>query len=359
LELCHERARDLILAHGWNTTCYQILNPGIELWFCDEPAGVVGYVQKGRIRVVAGSPVCAQEDLDAVLDRWHEDCDRVGHRTCYFGAEDRLGARLRNKPGYSTAVLGAQPVWRTEAFIESTDGDRSLRYQLSRAKHKGVTVKEWPVEEAVNHPELRACLDAWLETRGLPPMHFLVEPNTLGCLMDRRLFVAERNGVAVSFVVLSPVPSRRGWLTEQFVRGHSAPNGTIELNLYRAIQTLCDGGSDFVTMGIVPLSAHGFSAGSGNPGWLKLVASWTRAHGRRFYNFDGLDRFKTKFHPDSWEPIYAISREDEFSFSTLYAIAAAFCDGSPLTAMGLGLLKALRQEAIWLSERFARPAQVN
>ena len=26
-------AREIVLEHGWNATCYQILNPGIHLWF--------------------------------------------------------------------------------------------------------------------------------------------------------------------------------------------------------------------------------------------------------------------------------------------------------------------------------------
>ena len=29
----YRRARDLVMKHGWNTTCFQIVNPGIEYWF--------------------------------------------------------------------------------------------------------------------------------------------------------------------------------------------------------------------------------------------------------------------------------------------------------------------------------------
>ena len=28
-----KRARDLVMKYGWNTTCFQIVNPGIEYWF--------------------------------------------------------------------------------------------------------------------------------------------------------------------------------------------------------------------------------------------------------------------------------------------------------------------------------------
>jgi phosphatidylglycerol lysyltransferase len=54
-----------------------------------------------------------------------------------------------------------------------------------------------------------------------------------------------------------------------------------------------------------------------------------RAHGRRFYDFDGLDRFKAKFRPHSWEPIHAMDDGPRFSMRALRAIAGAFSAGSP------------------------------
>ena len=54
----YQRARDLVMKHGWNTTCFQIVNPGIEYWFGDDGESVVGYVSSGDVRVVAGAPVC-------------------------------------------------------------------------------------------------------------------------------------------------------------------------------------------------------------------------------------------------------------------------------------------------------------
>lgn len=44
-----ERARALILEFGWNATAYQLLNPGMELWFSRGGDGVVGYVTHRRM----------------------------------------------------------------------------------------------------------------------------------------------------------------------------------------------------------------------------------------------------------------------------------------------------------------------
>ena len=337
-----------MLQHGWNTTCYQILNPGISLWFSSESEAVIGYVECSRARVVAGAPVCSESNLPGVVDEFEAESSSKGLEVCYFGAEERLGALLTGQEGYSAVVLGAQPVWHPENFLNNLQSARSLRYQLHRAANKGVRVVEWEVERAAQDKNLNRCLQQWLQSRGLPPLHFLVEPQTLSRLMDRRIFVAEISHMPVAFVVLTPVPSRQGWVTEQFVRGADAPNGTVELMLAKAIDQVCANGSDFMTMGIVPLSNHGSAAGKSNPAWLNTLLKWIRAHGRRFYNFDGLDQFKSKFQPDGWQPIYAITNRKRFSPKTLYAVAGAFSVGPPSLLLAHGLGRAVRQELHFL-----------
>ena len=336
-----DKARMLLLQHGWNTTCWQILNPGIQLWFSRAGDAVVGFVETRTHCVVAGAPVCAEERLAAVLAEWESAARK---RVCYFGAEGRLQSILNLNPNYAPVSLGAQPLWSPGDWTKAVEQDSSLRYQLNRARNKGVSVEEWPPAMVHGHPELRACLDSWLATRGLPAMHFLVEPDTLGHPEDRRFFVAVRNGSVVAFVTMSPIPKRRAWLTEQFPRIVGAPNGSVELALDAAVRAVGDDGAEMVTMGIVPLSAHGESSSLHNPPWLRLISRWAKAHGRRFYNFEGLDRFKTKFHPTEWEPIRVISHEPQFSLSTLYAVGEAFAGEAPWKPLFKAIKSAGRKE---------------
>jgi phosphatidylglycerol lysyltransferase len=255
---------------------------------------------------------------------------------------------------YSTVVLGSQPVWDPGGWPAVVATTPSLRAQLNRARNKHVQVEEWPAGVAHEHPELKRTLGEWLRTRGLPPLHFLVEPETLTLLDGRRIFVASRAGKVVGFLVASPIPLRAGWLTEQFVRGYGAPNGTVELMVDFAMRALAADGAKYVTMGLVPLSSQTGSEAQPNPFWLRIMLAWIRAHGRRFYNFKGLESFKAKLRPDYWEPIYAISTEERFSFRTLYAIAAAFTKTSPLISLLQGVWKAIRQELTWLLTRMRR-----
>jgi phosphatidylglycerol lysyltransferase len=346
-----QRVRELVLRYGWNTTAYQILNPGISHWFAAAGDAVLGYVQHYGVRIVAGAPVCARERLAEVAAEFERDSATAGWRVCYFCAESRLETLLRVSPGHSLVLLGAQPAWHPARWPRIFERHASLKAQLKRARNKAVTVSEWSAERASREPALLRCLREWLATHAFPTLHFLVEPMTLERLYDRRVFVAERRGEVIGFVVASPVPQRRGWLIEQIIRGRGAVNGTSELMIDTAVRALALSGAEFVTLGLSPLSRRARVELEPNPLWLRALLAWVRAHGRRFYNFDGLDAFKSKFQPERWEPVFAIANEAHFSPLTLYAVAAAFTQDSPISASVRAIWKAVRTELRWLSEK--------
>ncbi len=349
------KARDLVLQYGWNTTCFQIVNPGIEYWFGDDYESVVGYVTSGKSRVVAGAPVCGEESLPDVVGAFENDARANGLGVCYFGAEARLEGVLRDSEKHSRVLLGAQPVWHPANWTQVMARRASLRAQFNRARNKGVTINEWSIARATNNPALKECLDAWFTLKGLPPLHFVIEPDTLGRLENRRIFVAEHGSRVGAFLVLSPIPGRNGWLTEQFPHHPKAPNGTVELMMDTAIRVLAEEGFDYVTLGLSPLSKRASIEKFDNPVWLRGLLAWMRKHGQRFYNFDGLDAFKSKMTPERWEPVFAISNEPKFSGSTLYSIALAFTENRPFHVIAGGLRKAVGTELRMFGRMLRKP----
>jgi phosphatidylglycerol lysyltransferase len=258
---------------------------------------------------------------------------------------------LEGASDHSLITVGAQPVWNPAEWPEVMRRNRSLRAQLNRARNKAISVEEWERSRAAGDADLRRILDEWMDSRAMPRLQFLTESVPPHALGDRRIFVAIRNGLPIGFLVCTPIPSRSGWMIEQIVRGKTAPNGMSELLVDCAMERFREEGAEIVTLGLAPLSRRAHSDRIDSGPLVKLLLAWTRAHGRRFYNFEGLDAFKAKFRPDRWEPVYAIAKEPRLSLKTLYAIAAAFTEGPPLRFFWRAIAAAALQEAVWFKSR--------
>lgn len=334
-----ELARALMARYGWNTVACQILNPGIAHWFSPAQDAVVGYVAAGGTWVVAGVPLCAPERRAAVVVAFEAAAARQGRRVCYFGAQQQDADDLAGTGPLARLLVGAQPVWDPRGWPAIVARKASLRGQIARARNKDVVVHAWPAEFAAHQPELQRCLDEWLASRGLPPMHFLVEPAALLAPEGRRVFVARRHGTPVAYLVATPVPGRAGWLFEQIVRGSSAPNGTTELLIDRAMRELAADGAVWITLGLAPLSRAAAGLETSPGPLVRLLRAWAHDHGRRFYHFAGLEAFRARLQPTAWEPVYLLSRERRTSLRTLYAVAWAFGGTAPPRFIARALLR--------------------
>lgn len=338
-----EMVRGLVARHGRAATCWQILDPSLAHWFCPDGNGVVGYATYRRVRVVAGEPVCAPEKLAVVSREFEQDAARIGDRVCYLAAERSLVESLPPTDQHAMVSVGAQPVWHPAA-LEAIFGEvAALRYQINRARNKGLAVAEWPSNTG-NKASLHRCLAAWLHSKPLPPLGFMTDPYLLQRLDGRRLWVASQDPRPVGYAALAPVPARRGWLVEQIVRCPGAPNGTAESLVAAVARDVAAEGSRFITLGAAPLSRRGPQPTERPPWWFRTIAGWMRAHGTRFYNFRGLEHFKAKFRPQAWEPVFAVAVEPRIRPATLYAVMGVFTGRSPLEAVGRAAADGLMSE---------------
>jgi phosphatidylglycerol lysyltransferase len=328
--------------HGWNSTAYQILNTGIQHWFHPNNEAVVGYVRKHRYLLVAGAPVCAPEILSAVTQAFEQFAARQSCRVCYVCAAQRLRDLFQHSRNHRIVAVGTEPVWNPLHWADILKRRRSLRAQLHRAINKSVRIEETDPLSAANNPEFHRVLTEWIADRGLPPLHFMVEPEVLrGVLDDRLVFAARRGNRLVAYLIASPVPARNGYLIEELARSREAPNGASELLIDAAMRRFAAQRCDYVTMGLVALSGDQLKL---NPAWLRALMFFARAHANRFYNFRGLEQFRAKMEPCRWDGVSLIVNEKRFSLLALYAVGAAFSGISPIRAIALGAIRGAAQE---------------
>lgn len=310
---------DLLRAHGTDAVSFQALESGLTWW--QDPAGAVPYAETDGGWVAAGRPLAADGDVADVARRFIDSARAAGRRASFFATEDP--SRL---PGCEAILLGEQPIFLPSEWEATLAARRRLREQLRRARAKGVRIRAvHPAELAPGEPlraEVERLTRAWLTSRRMEPMGFLVSVEPFHAPGEHRYLAAQKCGELVAFLSAVPIYARRGWLVEDVLRGPEAPNGTAEL-LLDALMRDVAADSDLVTLGLAPLSGP-------VPAWQRAMRWLTRP----LYDFRGVRAFKERLRPARWEPVWLVYPKGESAAVHLVDALRAFARG-PLWRFGL------------------------
>lgn len=325
----------LLFQHGWESMSFQSLSPGISHWLSPDLPAAVAWRPSGRASVLAGTPLCAPEQLLTVLQSFQAGPART-RRLLLFGVERRalvLLQRLAERRLFTWVKIGEQPVLDPTTWKLEGHAFRSLRFQLRRASRVGVLVREVGAEALAEGMPLRVGVEelvrVWGAARAMSLMGFLVGVHPLEQAAHKRYFVAEQAGQLVGLLALVPVYAREGWLAEDLLRHPQAPNGAAELLIDTAMRTLGAEGVRYATLGLAPLSGD-FEAGPQVPWWVSRLFRLSYAHGTPLYSFQGIRKFREKFRPVSWEPVYLVVLPGSLRLPALLEVLQAFVPGSRL-----------------------------
>lgn len=306
------RAFDLVRRHGRDSVSFQALEAGYRYFF-DGDDSMVAFVDTGGAWVAAGGPIAPHARVAEVAQRFADAALAQNRRACFFAAEQTLDL--------PSLQIGEQPVWTCARWADVIAGASSLRYQLRRARHKGVQVRRLAPGELASGSALLAALDElgrrWQDLHRMPPMRFLVQLEPLTLAHERIIYVAERDGAPVAYASAIPVYARQRMFIEDLVRAPDAPNGTAELLVDAVMHAVEAAGLPEVTLGLAPLAGDVAR-------WLRF-ARWA---GGALYDFDGLRRFKAKLRPHAWEPVYLCAAPGGSRLVALRDSLRAFAGGS-------------------------------
>lgn len=333
--------RRALRAFGRNATSFQLLERDFRVWE-DGHGHVVAYVDTGSAWVAGGEPLAPEALVHEVAERFLDAAHAAGRRATFFATE----GRLVSSPPFHRLLLGEQPVWDPTLWDQTLSGARTLRAQLRRAHNKGVSVRRVSAAEVAHGTPLRPQIDAllarWKASRAMSEMGFLVRVQPLLDIEERIVLIAERDVThragdvthrasidaerepgaerhVVALLSMAPVYARNGWLFEDLLRDANAPNGTSELLVDAGMREAAALDSHWVTLGLAPL------AGPVTP-WLARI----RTLATPFFNFRGLQTFKTKLRPQSWEPIWLGAPKTTPLWRALTDALSAFAGGSLL-----------------------------
>lgn len=260
------------------------------------------YAVTGNAMIAMGAPVGPREEWREALSLFRQNAERLGAQCALYSAPPELLPDLLDL-GFRVEKIGETAVLDLASFTLSGRKREVIRRARRRlAEREGaqfVMLAPEQVEGAL--PRLKPVSDAWLQANGGREKAFSLGRFDPAFLRRCPVGVVEIKGRAVAFGSLLTTPDK-GWAGIDLMRYDpaGAVTNTMDFLLVELIHWAREEGYRGFDLSMAPLS--GLVEAQHAPLFAR-IGRVIFERGERFYNFQGIRRFKEKFDPD-WEPRY-------------------------------------------------------
>ncbi|HEY0181065.1 MAG TPA: bifunctional lysylphosphatidylglycerol flippase/synthetase MprF [Dokdonella sp.] len=296
-----ERARAVYAEHGGGEFAHlSFMGDKHLFWSADGHAVVAFGAVRDRL-VALGSP-CGPESAikRAILDFRHfaDAQDRVP--LFYEVLEPELS--LYHDLGFDLFKLGELATVRLDEFTLAGKRWEDLRQAVNRSVKERLRFElVEPPFDTVLMSDVERVSDAWLADKGAREKSFSLGHFDPDYLAWSPLALVRRDDELIAFANVLPPYGPNGTASVDLMRHvDDAPRGTMDFLFARVMQWAKEHGYATFSLGMAPLSSVG-----DNP-YARInerLAALAFRYGGRFYNYQGLRRYKEKFGPD-WVGAY-------------------------------------------------------
>ncbi len=306
----HQQERERVLAlleqHGDSTVAAFALDDEVDYFFSDNSRAVIAYRYESDTLLAIGDPIGPREEWPALLIDFERYCEAGDWEFAFFQARDAHLDAYRER-GWHALHIGEDPVIDVADFTLEGPAVGDVRRAVHRAGRAGLEVRQFGAGGAVLDPdhgdralveELRAISDGWLAAHAGGEKGFCMGRFDAARLGHAWLAVAW-NGRAQrveGFVTWEPIWARKGWALDLMRRRQDSAPGTMELLIARSAEAARARGDGLLSLSLSALARVG-EAQAGDPGAGERTRVLLRRHLARFYDFEGLFRWKRKFAP--------------------------------------------------------------
>ncbi len=295
------RAREVYLAHGGGEFAHLSFMGDKHLFWSADSHAVVAYGSVRDRLVALGSPCGPEAAIKrAILDfrQFADAQDRVP--LFYEVLEPDLS--LYHDLGFDLFKLGELATIPLAEFTLAGKRWEDLRQAVNRSVKEQLTFElVEPPFDTVLMSELERVSDAWLADKGAHEKSFSLGHFDPDYFAWSPLALVRRAGELIAFANVLPPYGPNGTASVDLMRHvDGAPRGTMDFLFARVMQWAKDQGHAQFSLGMAPLSAVG-----DNP-YARInerLAALAFQYGGRFYNYQGLRRYKEKFGPE-WTGSY-------------------------------------------------------
>jgi lysylphosphatidylglycerol synthetase-like protein (DUF2156 family)/type IV secretory pathway VirJ component len=296
------------------------------LLFSDTGQSFLMFAKHGRTWAALGDPVGLPNESVELIWRFIELADAHGSRVAFYQVQP-ASLPLYLDSGLRVMKVGEEARIPLQHFTLEGGARAGLRYALRRGERDGLAVEILPpARVAENIDELKDISDAWLSRHtAAGEKHFSVAAFRRDYVMAQTVALLREHGRPVAFATVMTTDLKdEATIGLMRVRPDTTSRCVMEYLFVRLLQRFQSEGYRNFSLGMTPLS--GFAAHPLASRWHRL-ARFLWSHGHRFYNFQGLYAFKSKFAP-VWEPRYLAASGAFGPYLALADIAAMIGGGA-------------------------------
>ena len=291
-----------LIKHYSSAQAHLALMGDKSLLFDPDGKAFLMYGIEGRSWVAMGDPVGHDERArQELVWTFRERCERGGGWPVFYQVTP-ADLDLYLEVGMSLLKIGEEARVLLEHFNLDGKSKKTLRGTVNKLNREGLRLEVIAAQDVpALLPKLKSVSDAWLRDKRTREKGF-----SLGAFDERYL---SRTPMAVVWQDDKPVAFANLFLCEDSMEEASVdlmrqlPDGPTGLMDYLFIELMLWAkaqGYRWFNLGMAPLS--GLQSRRQAPLWNRFGAL-IFGRGERFYNFQGLHRYKDKFDPE-WEPRY-------------------------------------------------------
>lgn len=290
----------LIINCAQPTTAALALTGDKSLLFSESGRSFLMFGIEGHSWVAMGDPVGEESEFGELIWRFRELSDEHAGAAVFYQVNAR-NLHLYVDLGLDLYKLGEEAIIDLPAFtIEGKHGS-SFRHTRNKLTRDGVKFSVIdPIVAQTRIGELQAVSDNWLRGKNTKEKGFSLGFFTPEYVCRFPVAILECEDGLVAFANLWPGDGKFELSVDLMRFRHDSPGGAMDLLLIELMLWGKQRGYHRFNLGMAPFS--GFDSHQLAPLWNRMATTVFK-RGERYYNFQGIRKYKEKFNP-FWEPKY-------------------------------------------------------
>jgi phosphatidylglycerol lysyltransferase len=330
-----ERVARLLRHYGDSSVGHFALEHDVDYFFSPTGRAVLAYRFESNVLLVLGDPIGPDEEIPGLLQQFATYCAEHDWTFALFQARpEKLG--FYREAGWRAVHIGVDPIIRLDRFTLEGSAMGDVRRSRNKLDAAGIEARLYPPDthpfdpsrEASIRDQLTAVSAEWLRTRKGGEKGFAMGRFDPHRLSDQWLAAAVNpaRGRVEAFITLVPIWGRRGWALDLMRRRDDAPPGVIEFLIVSCAEAARERGDELLSLSLSALAKTEADAADAGD----RARAFLMEHLRRFYDFEGLFRWKSKFAPE-FEPRYLVYADPLALPRVVFALARAQSPGGFLS----------------------------